>query len=421
MPSLALGGAPRKPGLKPLILLALMAMLGMHIWVFFSLRQEIRQGYPDFVAFYSVGKLVRRGLGQQLYELATQARVQQEFAPALESRNQLFPWVHPPFEALIFTALAGLSYPAAYWTWNAISASALVVFILEVNPFLPRLRKLSRALPFLCAFAFFPVLDCLLQGQDSILLLLLFGLAFASLKRERDYAAGAWLGLGLFRFQLVLPLLLVLAYQRKWRTLAGCAAVGAGLAAVSAGVVGWRGLLNYPSAVLACNRILQSSGVAWNKAMPNWRGIVDHFLGAGTVEGKALILAGSIAFLGLALWRSQGEPRRAGFDLSFSLAVVVAVLTSYYLFAHDLVLLLLPLLLAAEALLTEKMLRPARILLIAAVALLFFSPLYFALWVRYHRFSFLFWAVALLAAGLSVALGRKDKAPLAQVAENGGS
>ncbi|MGE5204913.1 MAG: glycosyltransferase family 87 protein [Chlamydiota bacterium] len=416
MPSSVTGRASPKPGLKPLILLALTAMLGMHIWVFFTLRQEIRQGYPDFIAFYSVGKCVQRGLGPQLYDLATQARVQQEFAPTLEKRNQLFPWVHPPFEALIFAALAGLSYPAAYWTWNTISAIALVVFILVLNPFLPRLRSVSPALPYLCAFAFFPILDCLLQGQDSILLLLLFGLTFASLKRERDYAAGAWLGLGLFRFQLVLPLLVVIAYQRKWKTLASCAAVGGGLAAVSAVVVGWRGLLNYPAAVLACNRILQGSGVAWNKAMPNWRGIVDHLLGAGTVAGRAVILAGSIAFLGLALWRSQGEPRRPGFDLSFSLAVVVAVLTSYYLFAHDLVMLLLPLLLTAEALLTETMTRPARIFLTAAVGLLFFSPLYFVLWVRYHRFSFLFWVVALLAAGLSMALGGKGEARLTQSA-----
>ncbi len=410
------GHEPRMPSRKRLILLALVAMLGMHVGIFFTLRREIRQGYPDFIAFYSVGKCVQRGLGSQLYDLATQARVQQEFAPTLQKRNQLFPWVHPPFEALILAALARLSYEGAYWTWNALSTIALVVFILVLTPFLPRLRGLSRALPFLCAFAFFPVLDCLLQGQDSILLLLLFGLTFASLKKERDYAAGAWLGLGLFRFQLVLPLLVVLAYQRKWKSIAGCAAVGTGLAAVSATLVGWRGLLNYPSAVLACNRILQSSGVAWNKAMPNWRGIVDHFLGAGTGAGQAVILAGSIAFLGLALWRSQGEPQHAGFDLSFSLAVVVAVLTSYYLFAHDLVLLLVPLLLTTEALLTETMRRLERICLTAAVGSLFFSPLYFVLWVRYHRFSLLFWLIALLTAGLSLALRGKNAAPRALAA-----
>ncbi len=122
--------------------------------------------------------------------------------------------------------------------------------------------------------------------------------------------------------------------------------------------------------------------------------------------------------MGLALWRSQGEPRHRGFDLSFSLAVVVAVLTSYYLFAHDLVLLLLPLLLTTEALLTGTMRRLERILLTAAVGLLFFSPFYFVLWVRYHRFSLLFWVIALLAAGLSLALGRRSTAPLAQAVGN---
>ncbi len=122
--------------------------------------------------------------------------------------------------------------------------------------------------------------------------------------------------------------------------------------------------------------------------------------------------------MGLALWRSQGEPRHRGFDLGFSLAVVVAVLTSYYLFAHDLVLLLLPLLLTTEAQLTGTMRRLERILLTAAVGLLFFSPFYFVLWVRYHRFSLLFWVIALLAAGLSLALGRRSTAPLAQAVGN---
>lgn len=393
----------RRRFFRSLLIVSLAAMVGMHIWVFFTYRREIRQGYPDFIAFYAVGKCVQRGLRSQLYQLDTQARLQQEFAPALQQRNKLFPWIHPAFEALALWPLAYLPYVGAYWLWNALSVAALVVFVVVLRPFLPKLSTICSFLPFLCAFAFFPVFDCLAQGQDSIFLLLLLGLAFTSLKRKHDWSAGIWLGLGLFRYQLVLPVLVVLAWQRKWKTLGGCAAIGFGLAAVSAGVVGGKGLLSYPSMVLACNRMLQSSGARWNQAMPNLRGAVDRLMGAGSVTGAALIFAISAALLIVSAWRGQPDPQHPDFELRFSLAVVVSTMISYYLFAHDLTLLLLPLLLSAEWLCSPAHRGTGRRLLLAAVGLLFFSPLFFLLWFHYHSLNAMFWVVALLAAGLSIA------------------
>ena len=68
---------------------------------------------------------------------------------------------------------------------------------------------------------------------------------------------------------------------------------------------------------------------------------------------------------------------------------------------HDLSVLLLPLLLAADWLCTASSKGAARRLLVPAVGLLFLSPLYFLLWFRYQRASAMFWVVALLAVGLS--------------------
>lgn len=408
----------RQPQVRIVAMLTLAAMLGMHAWVFYKLRQRIGQGYPDFVAFYAVGQCVRRGLAPRLYALDVQAKLQREIAPTLTQRDKMFPWVHPPFEAIVLAPLALLSYQGAYWVWNAFSAIALAAFVILMLPFLPRLRGISRLLPFLCAFAFFPVFDCLAQGQDSIFLLLLLGLAFSSLKQGRDMRAGWWLGLGLFRFQLVLPMLAILAWQRKWKAISGTAMVAAGLAFVSAALMSWQGLLRYPQAVLTCNRLLQSSGAEWNRFMPNLRGVVDHFLGAGTVMGKVVIVAGSLALLALALWQGPRDTRRPSFDLSFSLAVVVSVLISYYLFPHDLTLLLLPLLLTAEWLCSPAVTGVARMLLLAATVLLFFSPIYFLLWFRYQRLSQLFWVIALLGAGLSLALRRGDERRAARAASS---
>ena len=417
MPSSPPEPPTHKPRLRSLLLLALVAMVGMHAWVFLSLRQEVRQGYPDFTAFYAAGTCVQRGLGSQLYSMATQARIQQEFASGVKIRNGPLPFTHPPFEAALFVPLAFLSYPAAYWVWNAVSLVALVVFLILLRPHIPSLRSWSEALPFLCGLAFFPVFVCLLQGQDSLLLLLFFGLAFVAIKNGRDSVAGVCLGLALFRFQLVLPVMAVMLLRRRWKAVAGFAVTAAALTGISAAVVGWGELVNYPSRLLQISHI--QAGTAMNpKIMPNLRGVAAGLAGEGNI---AHVLIGLLS-LGLVAWAAWGwKVDRLDFELGFSLTLVVAVMVSYHLMAHDLSVLLLPLLLAADWLLRERPRGMARWLTVAGMGILFLSPIYFLLWFRYQRFSVLFWVVALLGAGLSLATGRRDRVQLAQAVGNSGS
>ena len=69
--------------------------------------------------------------------------------------------------------------------------------------------------------AFFPVFDCFLQGQDSILLLLLCVLGFNALKKEADVLAGCWLALGAFKFQFIVPIVLLLVIWKRRRVAIG--------------------------------------------------------------------------------------------------------------------------------------------------------------------------------------------------------
>src|SRR5579864_2083058 len=417
MPSSPAGSAAHKPRLRSVLLLSLVAMAGMHAWVFFSLRHEVRQGYPDFTAFYAAGKCVQSGLGSQLYSTQTQALLQQEFASGVKIRNGPLPFTHPPFEALLFAPLAFLSYSAAYWVWDAVSLLELVTFLLLLRPHIPKLRGWSEALPFLCGLAFFPVFVCVVQGQDSLLLLLLFGLAFAAMKGGRDFVAGICLGLALFRFQLVLPVMAVVLLRRRWQTVAGFAVTGAALAGISAAVVGWEGLINYPRQLLRFSHA-QAGGAMNPRVMPNLRGVLAGLAGDGN-SAHLLIGALSLCLVAWAAWK--WKVCGPEFDLGFGVSMVVAVMVSYHLMAHDLSVLLLPLLLGAEWLLRERPQGIARWLTVAGIGILFFSPIYFLLWFRYQRFSAMFWAVALLGAGLSLALGRQDRAQLAQAARNSGA
>ena len=167
-------------------------MIVLHGWMFFRLRREIATGYPDFTIFYTAGKCIIQGHGRQLYDLETQFAIQREFASEVKRRENPLPFNHPPFEGLLFAPLARLPYVAAYLVWAAFNLA-------------PSLHGIFPGLPLLAMFAFFPLVMALMQGQDSILLLFLYGLAFLALAAGRAFVAGLCLGLALFKFQLVLP------------------------------------------------------------------------------------------------------------------------------------------------------------------------------------------------------------------------
>ncbi len=273
-------------------------MIVLHAWMFFSLRREIVTGYPDFTIFYTAGKCILQGQGRQLYDLKTQFTIQREFASQVEHRESPLPFNHPPFEALLFAPLAGLPYSAAYLVWAVFNIVLILGFWILLLPRLPGLHRFLPALPLLAMFAFFPLTMALLQGQDSILLLFLFGLAFSALTTGRSFVAGVCLGLALFKFQLVLPFVLVLLFRRQWRAVAGFVTTACGLLLVSAAVVGWSGVLAYPGFVLKLNRIGSQAGI-YPRDMPNLRGLVAGAL-AGPLHlsglpAALLIIAFSIA------------------------------------------------------------------------------------------------------------------------------
>ena len=125
---------PTQPIAKPiakkkyrvLVLLFLAGMLSLHLIIAWDSIDLIRKGYPDFSTFYSGASIVRQGLGKQLYDEATQYRVQLQFAAGVSIRQGPLPYIHPPFEALLFIPFTWLSYPTAYLLWNLLNLVFLV-------------------------------------------------------------------------------------------------------------------------------------------------------------------------------------------------------------------------------------------------------------------------------------------------------
>ncbi|MBZ5598045.1 MAG: DUF2029 domain-containing protein [Acidobacteriia bacterium] len=365
----------------------LAGMFLIHAVIFWSLRDRLRAGYPDFTIFYAAGKMVRQGMASRLYDRALQFRIQQEFAPRVEIRQGALPYNHPPFEALLFAPFTWLPYFAAYLLWDLVNVLILAALPFLLRPHLPLAGRARGAFWILLSLAFFPVFIVLLQGQDSILLLLLLTLSFVALKKNAAFLAGCWLGLGLFRFHLVLPLLLILLLHKKWRTIFGCTLVAGALGLLSLAVVGWKQAMAYPAWVWNAEKAMGQE-TALVSAMPNLRGLVES-VGLAQVSKVGANLA--IAILAMALllfasvkWKAAGSG--AVFDLGFSLAVVTTVLVSYHVLPHDLCLLLLPVLLVANRF---PELTPSwkRLAVLGPMVVLFFTPADMLLWFRYGQFG----------------------------------
>jgi hypothetical protein len=361
-------------------------MLCLHLLIFVLLEKRLGQGYPDFTVFYTAGMIMRHGFGPQLYDERTQQQVQEEFTGPIASRRGPLPYIHPPFESVIFVPLTLLPYREAFLVWDLLNGLALFGVALILGRHLDSLRSVPWWELALSLLAFFPIFLCLLQGQDSILLLLFCTLAYSALKKQANVLAGCWLAMGMLKPQLVLPVLVLLMLWRRKRVALGFAGVAIVLAATSFGLVGWHGLVRYPGYVLQIARAPGWGGVP-PELMPNLRGLVEGW--SWNLPSSLLTMLVAAASVNVLLFAARKGKAASGaeLDLQFSMAVVVTALVSWHTNAHDLSVLILPLVLLAN----DCYLRPkasARSFRLLGPALpLLVSPLWIALWLGVSKLN----------------------------------
>jgi hypothetical protein len=258
------------------------------------------------------------------------------------------PFYHPAYEALFYLPLSFLSYAHAYLTFVLINVLllGLAMMIGPGHSAFPLARR-SRAPAY---FIFLPALFTIVEGQDSIIFLLICCFVFRELRKGDDLLAGAILGLGVFRPQLAVPLVLLLACRQGWRILAGFAAVSAPLTVISALIVGREGTAAL-YAMLGKASMVKSHGLAAQKAMavypqrmPNLYGLLYAAGGRFLTPGRSFVLtmaASAVLFACCAflLRRSRSV------STTFAIAILGTALLSYHLYAYDATILLIPVLL----------------------------------------------------------------------------
>jgi hypothetical protein len=383
--------------------LCLLGFAALNAWMIWQVHDSILQGYGDFASFYTAGRIVQRGQSPRLYDPALQWKVQQEFASTVKIRLGPLPYVRPPFEALLFLPLAYLTYPTACVVWMALK----IVLFLAIPFLLPSQDHKGEAISAhawegLLCLAFFPVAFDLLQGQDSVLLLLILVLALRLLLRGADLQCGVMLALGLFKFHLIIPLVAIFILRKKSSLVMGFLAAASFLFVVSLMLVHWAGILAYPRYLWGLNQV-SALGMVKPQSMPNVRGLLTMFLGNGPPPPIAQWFLAGIAITGVMVaarsWR--GNDRRFA-SAAFCFSIVVILATSYYAYSYDLTLLLIPLLLFGRTFFEGAEIAGwPRTLFIAAVAVLLCTPLSWILALRVGQFRLM--GLVLLALAVSIA------------------
>jgi hypothetical protein len=313
------------------VLLGLLPLLlGFQVLVAIVYVPMALRGLADFRQLYTGGYMIRTGHAAELYDYDKQQSLEEALVP-VEGRFPL-PINHPAFEELLFVPLSLLTYRVAYWVFVAFNGALLVLCVSLLRHRLTVLSDRWKWLPTLLILAFPPISRALLQGQDSIIMLALLAGALWALDDGKEFVAGLLVGIGIFKFQIVIPIALLFLMWRRWRFSAGLAFYSAAAGLVSLLLVGLSGARDYAHMLLSMSLRLTSEADVRRyatdpRAMINLRGLLSAIFNGILPHGyvQFLIAACSVVVL---LMAARQRP-------SLPLAIAAASLVSYHLIAHD--------------------------------------------------------------------------------------
>jgi Glycosyltransferase family 87 len=300
-------------------------------------------GHADFRQLYAAGYMIRAGMGHRLYDYD----VQKDFQDRLVSPEAIaLPYIRPAYQALLFVPFTFVSYRGAYWIMVALNMALLTVSFQLLIPYMSMLRTIWTWLPLAIFASFLPTGAALIQGQDSILLLVLLAAAFVALSKCNEFTAGLLTALGLFKFQFVVPIALLFLIWRRWRFSGGFAIVATALSALSVWLTGASQIRIYIRSLFSMGAGLAFVPKLFNypmrlQVMENLHGLVFG-ISRGRFSSKWQL--GTVIVLSCLFFAWTGFKGRkitSPTELML-LAIPCGVLVSYYAFTHDLSVLLIP-------------------------------------------------------------------------------
>jgi hypothetical protein len=278
----------------------------------------------DFLNIYTGASLAREGRFADLHDPEVQLARERRIFPQLPS---LVPFVRPAFYAAFLMPLALLPYGTAFVVWIAVQSALLLACWAWIWR-----RFGADALVF--AALFLPCPLGIASGQDCVMMLALFILAFELAERSRWFVAGAALALMLMKFHLILLWPVALLVQRRWRILAGFCATALALLGICIALGGINSLRVY--AALIQNKSLDHLSPS-PELMISFQGLLAN-LGIETPWASALLVGAAVVIF---LWSLRAAPLWRMFALTAGASLWIVP----HVYGYDASLLLLPILL----------------------------------------------------------------------------
>lgn len=372
-------------------LVALIALAASHLVALAGLmRDYASRGYSDFSIGYVAGHILAFGDRHRLYDIDYQAAVHRQLLPATAGSGLPLLYNHAPHEALLYVPLALLPFATAYYVWIAVCVLALAIAV----ALLSRISGMRPRFVALITLAFLPIIVAFAQGQISVMVLLLYVVAVHAMMRGRAAAAGLSLAVALFKPQLVLPFVVLLALRREFRVLSWFCIGAAGVVAVSLAVIGISGAKDFAQMAQFLEAHPAQASI-FPQNMENLRGVavgLGKYVGASASATKIATIVLSLITLGVfglsARRQSMNTGERFTADdlLWVGAAITATALTSYHMYLHDMSLMLIPISIFIAQLRRLPWWRPRDG--IVALVLLFLTPLHLLAWREHLAYLF---------------------------------
>lgn len=356
--------------LRSLIALSVIVIAVFQVSLFLAM-QRFPAWKSDFASLYQAGRAIDHERFPSLVEhfpvLKSGEYTVETWAGELPSDT-----MHPPFEMVLYAALALLKFRIAVPFWWACNLLFLAITGFLLWPLVPNLRS---KYPYLIILAgtFFPVLVALAQGQNSLLLLTLLTLCYHSLANKHDLRAGLILSMGMFKFVLVIPMVFLLILEKRWKSLAGFAVGCFGLFLVACSLLGIGGVTAYIRQIAGYGKAAPEKA-GTELLMPNLRGLI-HAFGSAIAPEVVLMVLTLILTLALVLWVDGRILKCSDLSARFSSQVLLAILISFHLYPHDGSILILPAVILLNHVLDRDIRVRFRRAVVLCVSLIYLVPL----------------------------------------------
>jgi len=301
---------------------------------------ESRYWQADFTAFYTGLIIVRDNLGTSLFNFDLQSALQQNILEGKSFKDGLLPFVWPPHSFPVFIPLAWLSLKNAFLVFSFLQFIALIIIAYFTKKILQDYILEVIILSIVLLTSLFPIYYTFILGNHSLFILLSISGCYYSLKKGKDFYAGAWLALGTIKPQLILMPVVMLIVGKKWKAMGGFVLTVLPFMIMSTYMLGWKVWLEYLSVLREAAQYSNFMGF-YPSAMYNLKGTL--YSSIGSHRWDLIILMSTIGLLfglifTLLLWYKKFDTQSSDFELRFALTVLLGLFFSPHLYGHDFVL-----------------------------------------------------------------------------------